>query len=463
MNARGWIGIAVLALGLFGSGTAAARSKGKADPGVAEGGRFTVIADRAGGRTPEALRQLRAQDLFLGGWLSVPESQLAQPVTLLYLHRTRGMDRKLPFRGDRVGQEYLVPTDTRLWVLVPEETGLEDLRPATLQVAEYGLLRIAGELPPWLRAGMYELMARLQLQDDALSLAPAPFPALHAAGVARTTLAAAAEPGWNRYQEPRRWYTSTLVVAYLFERDPSALSAALADPGSFTLGAEVDHAEFDAWVEGIIAPGERTARVLGSELGLTTLESGLSEERLQSTLAELALTHPRGLKPFHLRTDDLPAAVPLRAASLTGVQPSGCGALWGTTDPEQRYLLGLCLARDAPHAAEEILRQLFRNEPGLPRAALQAAAMALERGGRDADAGRLVEQALAVAPADPDAQLLWALIRVRAGDCVGWDEEAEGRLAPPWDPLPYAPGPLEAARDAFVREILECRSGAESD
>lgn len=460
-----WRGLLlVICLGLCGlqvPEVQAAPGKGKAL--VVEAGRFTVAADRAGGRAPEIARQLLAQDLFLAGWLSVPPEQLRQPVTLLYLNRTRGMHRKLPFRGDRIGHEVLVPTDLRLWALVPEETGLEDLRTATLQIAEYGLFRASGEHPPWLRAGMYELLARLQVTEQELQLGEASFPALHGAGAVRSTLEEAAEPGWNRYQEPRRWYTSILAVAYLFEEDAASLSRALANPAGFDLANEVDHAGFEAWVDAAVTPGGRPPRVLAPGITTDLRVSDLDDGRLADMLVDLAQVHPRGPKAFRLSISDLAPASAEAVEVRGGTGETSCGALWDSPVPEHRYLLGLCLASRTPHAAEELLRELFRAEPGLPHAALQAAALALQSGDRDASAAVLVEQAFDAAPADADAQLLWAVLRVRRGECPGWDEAAPGRLNAPWDPLPYARGPLESARDAFVREILECGLRGDSE
>jgi hypothetical protein len=451
--------IALLALALLLPGVAQAAKKSKAEPRIARVGRHTVVADRAGGRVPEIARRLAAQDLFLAGWLAVPAEQLSQPVTLLYLHRTHGMDRKLPFRGDRIGHEHLVPTDTRLWVVVRDDTGLEDLRPATVQVAEYGLLRAAGTLPPWLRSGMTELLARLSLEEGRLELGAAAFPALHTAGVSRVPLAAVAEPGWNRYREPLRWYTSTLVVAYLFEEDSAALARALADPGRFDLTTVVDRGAFQAWVEEAVVPDNITPRLLleGVEAELTVLDHN-GDERLTS-LVDLSRVHPRGAKAFQLGAATPSAAATVRAALTDATVEPPCGLLWDHDGPEERYLLGLCLASRAPHTAEEILRQLVRAEPGQPRAALQAATLVLASGDRRDEAVSLVEDALRASPADADAQLLWAVIRARGGDCPGWPEHDPRRLESPWDPLPYATGPLERARDGFVREVLECGGG----
>ncbi len=439
-------------------GTVAQAAPGKARRLVVEAGRFTVAADRAGGRAPEIARQLVAQDLLLSGWLTVPRAQLQQPVTLLYLHRTRGLDRKLPFRGDRIGHEVLVPTDLRLWAVVSEETGLEDLRPATIQIAEYGLFQIAGELPPWLRSGMYELMARLQVVEGQVWLTEPSFPALQAAGAVRAPLAEAAETGWSRYQSPRRWYTSILAVGYLFDEDPAALSRALADPTSFDLDEEVDHARFEAWVEAAVIPGDRPPQVLAQELPVAVESAELDDDRLAAMLVDLSLVHKRGPRAFRLSTGSLDPAAAEALSLRANAEALSCGALWESPVPEHRYLLGLCLAGRSPHAAEEVLRELFRAEAGIPRAALQAAAMALRSGDRDGSAAPLVEQALAVAPADADAQLLWSVLRARDGHCTGWEEAAPGRLTAPWDALPYALGPVEASRDAFVREVLECTS-----
>jgi hypothetical protein len=432
----------------------------KAEPRIGQTGRFTVVADRVGGRVPEIARRLAAQDLFLAGWLAVPAEQLSQPVTLLYLHRSHGMERKLPFRGDRIGHEHLVPTDTRLWVLVREDTGLEDLRPATVQVAEYGLLRTAGTLPPWLRSGMTELLARLSLEEGRLELMAASFPALHAAGVSRAPLEAVAEPGWNRYHEPLRWYTSALVVAYLFDEDSAALARALADPGRFDLTTEVDRAHFEAWIEEAVVPDSVAPRLLheGVEPDLTVLDH--DEDRRQTMLVDLSLVHSRGAKAFQLASVTPSAAAQVRVALADAEIDLPCGALWDRGAPEERYLLGLCLAGHAPHTAEEILRQLARADPGQPRAALQAATLVLSGDDRLGEAAVLVEDALRAAPADADAQLLWAVIRARGGSCTGWLDHDPRRLEPPWDALSTATGPLERARDGFVREVLECGAGS---
>jgi len=433
-----------------------AAGKGKVEPRAAVVGRHTVMADRSGGRVGEIARRLAAQDLFLAGWLGVPEARLAQPVTFLYLRRGQGLDRKLPFRGDRIDHRHLVPTDTRLWVVVKDDTGLEDVRSATVQVAEYGLLRGAGNLPAWLSNGMAELLGRLSLEEGQLALGPPSFPALHTAGVSRVALPAVAEPEWNRYREPLRWYTSALVVAYLFDEDRAALTRALADPAGFDLVAEVDTAGFDRWFEGAVAPGGGGARTLrdGVVLPLEVVES--DDDTRKRVQIDLALVHPRGPRAFGLGSVEPGAAARVRIAMAEDALEPPCGLLWESDDPEERYLLGLCLADRSPHTAEEILRQLFRADPGQVHAALQVATMVLSEEGREGEARPLLEAALESAPADADAQLLWAALCARAGDCVGWPDDDPRRLSAPWDPLPYASGPLERARDGLVREVLEC-------
>ena len=445
--------LAAMAIGIPG---AAAAARVERAPQVAELGRFAVAGDRRGDRLPGIARRLLAQDLLLERWLAVPNARLRQPVTALYLHGTRGMHRRLPFRGDRIGHEHLVPTDTRLWVLVREDTGLEDCRPAELQVAEYGLMRGAGELPAWLRAGMYELLARVDLQAGRLILAAAPFPALHEAGLQRAPLEQVAAEGWNRYQEPRRWYAATMLVAYLFDERTDALSAAIADPASFVLEDEVDLDAFQHWVDRAVTATDETPRVLERDLDFAPVVRPLGDEELRGMLVTLASTHPRGLRAFQLGGGEIPSRVAAQAYLRAGGEADGCAGIAGAKDPEDRYLDALCHVERAPGTAEEQLRQLFRGHPGLHRAGIQAAAMALGDGERDGDAGHLVEQVLQVAPGDADAQLLEALVQARRGDCPGWDVEGPGRLVAPWDPILLAPGPMDRRRDAFVREILEC-------
>jgi len=424
----------------------------KRKPAQLEVGRTTVVVDRRPERVAEIARQLMALDLFLGEVLGLPAERIDRPVTFAYLHRTRRMEKRLPFRGDRIGHAHLLPTDLRLWVLLREDTGLEELRYPALQVAEADLGR-AGEIPQWLRCGMFELMARLGVFGDDLVLMPATFPALHAAGLKRAPLEAAVEPGWSRYQEPQRWYTSSLVVAYLFDSDRDALARAVTAPGEFSLLDELDTDAFDAWVDRAVTAEQGEPRALleavGGDVGFPTAMDEAAVDRLEATLAQL---HRRGTRAFRLSESALGPLDAAEAELRAGTPGEACTALQGDDSVEGLYMQGMCLWRVADAAAEEAFRRAWRNRRGLGRAAIQAAAIALAEPGREADAAALVAAALHAAPADPDALLLDALIRARAGDCDGWDEPDEGI----WSPIRYTEGPMEAYRDRFVREILEC-------
>ena len=448
--------VAMLVALLVAASAAAKPERVKRKPAELEAGRFTVAVDRRPERMAEIARQLLALDLFLGQVLGLPAERLDRPVTFAYLHRTHRMEKRLPFRGDRIGHEHLLPTDLRLWVLLREDTGLEELRYPALQVAEVDMAR-AGELPPWLRSGLFELMARLALLGNDLLLMPATFPALHGAGLARAPMEATVEPGWSRYQEPQRWYTSTLVVAYLFDTDRDALARAVAAPHEFSLLEELDTDGFEAWVDGAVTEGEGEPQVLleevGGDVGQPTAMDEAAVDRLEVALAQL---HHRGAKAFRLSDSALGPHDAVGAELRGGVPGEACTAVLSDDSVEGLYLQGMCLWQKADAAAEEAFRRAWRNRRGLERAAVQAAAMALAEPGRESDAATLVAGALRASPADPDALLLETLIRARAGECEGWDEPDE----PTWSPIRHVPGPMESYRDRFVREILECRKVA---
>ena len=71
--------------------------RAKQQPHQLEAGRFTVVTDRRPERLPEIARRLWAVDRVLRSWLEIPEERLDEPVTLVYLRRSRRMERRLPF------------------------------------------------------------------------------------------------------------------------------------------------------------------------------------------------------------------------------------------------------------------------------------------------------------------------------------------------------------------------------
>lgn len=432
---------------------AGAAKRVKRQPAQVEADRFTVVADRRPDRLPEIARRLLAVDLFLTRHLGVPAERLAEPVTLAYLHRTSRMDRRLPFRGDHIGHMHLLPTDTRLWLLVAEETGLEDLRWATIQVAELALERGPGELPTWLRNGLFELVARLDVGDGDLVLWPATFPTLHGAGVQRAPLAVVAENGWSRYQEPQRWYTSQLAVAYLF--DQGRLAEAL-DP-DFDLVQAVADADFDTWVDRAVVSTTTEPRVIEIDAFPVTTAldpRAVTEEELLELTTGMTLTHRKGTKAFRLSPDDVNPYTAAWMELREDAPGSACGALVTDNTPEGLYLQGLCLWRSAPAAAEEAFRRAGRS--GIARGSLHAAAMVLATPGREADAAALILDARAAAPDDPDAAILDALIQARAGECPAEPEPDAGDTA--WSTIRYVPGPVENGKTGYVLEILRCGS-----
>ncbi len=427
-------------------------------PSRLEVDRHTVVAERHIGRMPEAARQLLAMDLFLHRVLGVPAQRLRQPVTFVYVHRSKRMEKRLPFAGDRIGHMHLLPTDTRTWVLVREDTGLEDFRPAIVQVAELELARTGGEQPPWLRNGLYELLARVALVDGDLVMTPASFPTLARAGVTAAPLASAAQPDWSRYQEPQRWYTSALVVAWMLDEAPELLTRAIEDPSGFSLVDEVPQSVFDAWVERAVAASDTEPRtVIPDALDMEVPNAEpVTDAELDQVRVGLALSHPRGPKAFGLHKVD---PIALDAATLELVEgPAGaaCSALVGQDTAQAHHQLGLCLWRTADAAAEEHFRRAFRMDPGQQRAAIHAAALTLTTPGREADAASLLDDALGVVPADVDAHLMQAVIAARAGRCEEMDDMGDGPLGHPWSTPRAVTGPMEAGRDGFLREVLEC-------
>jgi len=365
------------------------------------------------------------------------------------------MDRRLPFRGDRVGHLHLLPTDARLWLLMREDTGLEKLPYATVQRTELALAGVHGEAPPWLRCGLFELLARVELAVRNLVLRTSTFPILHQAGSIRAPIEATAERGWSRYQEPRRWYTSILVTAFLFETAPRQLARALADP-TFSLVETVDAAAFDAWVDQAVTDTETEPAVLIEGAFSGALEpAALGEDEMDAVMVRLALLHRRGAKAFGLTNRDRD---PIAGAweELRGDGPGeACLGLAGEQTAEGLYARGMCLWNDAPAAAEEAFRRAWRTDRAMVRAALHSAALALADEGREGDATPLVEAAIDATPADSDAVLLEALIAARQGDCRELQRE---ELPEAWSPIRHLDGPLEAYRDRFVREVLECGS-----
>jgi hypothetical protein len=372
-------------------------------------------------------------------------------VTLAYLHRTLRMDRRLPFRGDRIGHMHLLPTETRLWVFVAEETGLEDLRHATIQVAELALERGPGELPTWLRNGLFELMARMDVVEGDLVLRPSVFPALNGAGMKRAPLAATAEDGWSRYQEPQRWYTSQLLVAYLF--DAGRLAEGL-DPG-FDLVAAVSEHDFEAWVDLVVVLDETEPRVVleGALPANGVLDpTAVDEKTLTAVSTAMAMTHRRGARAFRLGAA---GADPYTAAWMElreGVPGAACSALVNDETPAGLYFTGLCLWSAAPAAAEEAFRRAGRK--GIPRGSLQAAAMVLNRGGQGGTATGLIEDARLARPDDPDVEFLQRVIDVRGGACP--EDTLETPTPDTWSTIRHAAGPLEASKAGFELEILRC-------
>jgi len=415
--------------------------------------RYTVVVDRRVDRAAQIARELMAIDLLLTQLLDVPPERLGPPVTFVYLHRTRGMDRRLPFRGDRVGHAHLLPTDTRVWLLMREDTGLEKLPYATIQRTELALSGVYGDVPPWLRCGLFELLARASVSDGDLVLQPSSFPVLHQAGSIRAPLEPVAELGWSRYQEPRRWYTSILVTAFLFETAPEQLGRALADP-SFSLVDAVDSEAFDAWVDRAVTESTDDPRVLIKGVDIAEIApAALSEDQAEDVLVQLSMLHPRGPKAFRLTKAH---RGPLAAAreELNGDGPGdACLALMSENTAEGLYTRGLCLWKDAPAAAEEAFRRAWRTDPAMIRAAVHAAALTLDGTGREADAQSLLDAAAAVTPADPDVALLSALVAARRGECNGFEHEDVLQV---WAPIRTVEGPMEAYRDRFVREALEC-------
>jgi len=425
----------------------------KRQPAQVEVERFTVVTDRRPDRLPEIARRLIAVDLFLTDHLGVAPERLAEPVTLAYLSRTRRMDRRLPFRGDRIGHMHLLPTDTRLWLIVAEETGLEDLRWATIQVAELALERGRGDLPTWLRNGLFELMARLDVAGDDLVLRPATFPTLHAAGVKRAPLAATAEDGWSRYQEPQRWYTSQLAVAFLF--DQGRLAEALAQ--DFDLAGAVQTDDFDAWVDVAVTRDEIEPRVIEADAfpgGAALDPRAVTEEELVQLTSGMALTHRRGARAFKLGAEEVDAHTAAWIELREDTPGAACGALVTDTSAEGLYLQGMCLWRTAPAAAEEAFRRAGRR--GISRGHLHAAAMALTTPGREDDAAALIRDAQVAIPDDPDAALLDALIQARAGECPAAPEPEDDDTT--WSTIRYVAGPVEDTKAGFVLEILKCGS-----
>ncbi len=444
--------VLLLALALIAPAmTANARKRVKRQPAQVQAERFTVVTDRRPDRLAEITRRLLAVDRFLIHELQVPAERLAEPVTVAYLHRTLRMDRRLPFRGDRIGHMHLLPTDTRLWVLVAEETGLEDLRYATIQVAELALERGPGELPTWLRNGLFELFARMDVVDGDLVLRPSTFPALHAARIQRAPLAATAEDGWSRYQEPQRWYTSQLAVAFLL--DQGRLAEAL-DPG-FDLVAAVHGADFDAWVDLVVVLDETEPRVLLEDAlpaAGALAPAAVEEPEMTALSTAMAMTHHRGARTFRLGAD---GADPYTAAWMElrkGAPGAACGALVTDDTSEGLYLTGMCLWSSAPAAAEEAFRRAGRR--GIVRGAVQAAALVLNRPGQEGTAAGLLEDARRAHPDDPDVQLLQRVIEARGGACP--EGEAASPASGTWSTIRYAAGPLEVYRAAFELEILKC-------
>jgi hypothetical protein len=444
--------VLLLALALIAPATIAnARKRVKRQPAQVQVERFTVVTDRRPDRLAEIARRLLAVDRFLTHELQVPAERLAEPVTVAYLHRTLRMDRRLPFRGDRIGHMHLLPTDTRLWVLVAEETGLEDLRYATIQVAELALERGPGEHPTWLRNGLFELFARMDVVDADLVLRPSSFPTLHAAGVKRAPLAATAEDGWSRYQEPQRWYTSQLAVAFLL--DQGRLAEAL-DP-DFDLVAAVHEADFDAWVDLVVVLDETEPRVILEDAmpAADALEPhAVSDEGMTALSTAMAMTHRRGARAFRLGAD---GADPHTAAWMElreGAPGAACAALVTDDTSEGLYLTGMCLWGSAPAAAEEAFRRAGRR--GVAQGSAQAAALVLNRPGQEGTAALLLDDARRARPDDPDAELLRRVIEARGGVCPEGGTEIPA--SDTWSTIRYAAGPLEAYRAAFELEILKC-------
>ena len=446
-----WIGL-LIAL----CGSAPAMAKGKhapVQPHALQVERFTVVCDRRPERLPEIGRRLLAMDRFLTQILQLPPERLSQPVTWLYLHRTVPGAKRLPYAGDRIGHAHLLPTDTGLIVLTNETDGLEDLRSAMIQVAEMELVRGNGELPSWLRSGLYELLARVSLEQGSLLLAPATFPDLHAAGMKRAPLQITGEPGWSRYQEPQRWYTSCLVVAYLVDEDQQTLVRAIRDPQGFSLVDSIDESAFKAWIDTVVTRRDSEPRVLGSVDVQVPYPDAITDDELSVWRAALAANHkrPKLLRP-HRTTDP-------RSAALYELRTSGpakaCAAL-GQDSTSQLYTRGLCQAVSAPEDAEAAFEQAWRQQPSLSHGAVQAAALILATPGREADAAPMVESVLAAVPADPDARLLDAILQTRSGTCGTWSADDPTSLQPPWAPIRYVDGPMAKHRDQFVRELLEC-------
>ncbi len=453
---RGRPWLPALLLALLTAVPAAGRDRVRHDPHELQVGRYTVVADRRADRLPAIARRMQAMDLFLERVLEVPPERLAEPVVVEYLHRTAGLHRQLPFAGDRIGHEHLLPTDRGLWVLIREDDGDEDLRPVAAQVAELTLIRGAGEPPEWLRSGLYELLARVDLAGDQLVLMPPPFPDLHAAGLFRAPLEEVARPGWSRYQEPQRWYTSTLVVAFLLDTDPAALAAAVADPRGFDLLRDLDSGRFDAWVQGAVVQRWTGPEVLAIGVGTPPARVvALDEERLLRHVADLARLHRRpGRLARYRKVDDAAGAwMELRTAG----PGEACEALDPRGDARVMMTRAACLLPVDPAAAERAYAAAYAAEPGLRAAALHAAALILDTPGREEEAAPLVRAALDAAPADPDARLLDAVLTARAGAaCPDWSDDAPGTVRPPWTAIRPVEGALQRLAPRFVREVLEC-------
>ncbi len=434
-----------------------AAKRPKFEPHRLEAGRFTVVCDRRPDRLPEIARRLWAVDRVLRGWLEVPAARVDEPVTLAYLHRSKRMERRLPFRGDRPGQRHLLPTDGGVLLLVREDTGVEEIRPAVVQLAELELSRGPGDLPQWLRSGLYELLARVDLDGSTLVLEPGYFAALQATGVRRAPLDEVRLPGWSRYQDPRRWYTASLVVAYLFENDRAALATAIAAPDEFDLPAAVDEEAFEAWVDRMVLDRGTGTTVLEVGLDVPPMEPvAIADEALRTHLYRLAATHPRGPKAFGLPEGNAPVEIRAELELRRGEPAEACRALLASDEWDPVLIEGMCLWQVAPRAAEERWRLDFRRQPSAYRAAVEAAALASDDPARDAEAAALVDAALAVAPSDPDARLLRAALDARAGTCPEYSAVDLDRLAPIWAPLSYVEGPLSQRRAALVREVMEC-------
>ncbi len=448
-----WIGV-LIAL----CGATPAMGKGKhapVQPHALQVERFTVVCDRRPDRLPEIGRRLLAMDRFLTDILQLPDERVEQPVTWLYLHKAPGAAR-LPYAGDRIGHSHLLPTDTGLLVLLTEKDGLEDIRSPAIQVAELELMRGNGGLPSWLRSGLYELLARITVEQGSLIMAPSTFPDLHAAGMKRAPLDATGEPGWSRYQEPLRWYTSCLVVAYLLDEDRETLARAVRESTDFSLVDSIDNAAFEAWIDRAV--GQRTSEptVLGSVEVKVPYPDAITADELTAFRAALIASHakPGKLRPY--REKDLASSAQYELR--TRGPDEACAAL-DQDSSIQQYIRGLCLASSDPDAAEAAFEGAWQGQPTLPQAANQAAALILATAGREADAAPLVQAALAAVPADADARLLDAVLQTRAGTCGSWTADDPTLLQAPWAPIRHVEGPMDTHRDAFIRELMECASG----